>query len=256
MPAVSPYFRRKLGQPKYPGLWEGCAWAACPSVMGPCGETLFDLSGRGNHGSLSGFTLSGAVAMSGGRYSLVLPGNRYIQAASPVFQYPVSLAAWVRPTATPATVQRVLCVAQSAAVGPLLSIHINGAAFVAQAFGGGTGDAQGGTVTAGEWHHIAGVFGPSSQVLYVNGIQAAATSVAVSIAGVNEIQVGALEFATGIQYLTGNVDDLRVYGRYLSAGEIRLLAQSRGVAYDVSPPVYADPLTTTLLKQRREAVVC
>lgn len=259
MPAVAPYFRRKIGRVKYPGLWRVCVWASCPSVMGHTGATMYDATHSQSHGVLTGFTLASAYSVSEGGMSLSLAGSQYVQAVSPVTNYPITLSAWVRPT-NAALLGRVLSLHQSGTTGPLLSLYVDSSTFNAQAFSAAqsptVSTATGGTAVSGAWHHIAGVFSLNTRTLYVNGAQVATATNPIDVTGIDEIEVGAIEFPTVTQGLTGNIDDPRVYNRELTSGEIRRLASARGIAYQTLPPPVHTAVITDLLDVRRRAVVC
>lgn len=259
MPAVAPHFRRKLGTPKYPGLWEGCVWAACPSLMGHNGSSLYDLSGRNNHGLLTGFTLSSAYAVRGDGVALALGGSQYVQATSVLSAPPVSLCAWVSHSSVGAN-RRIITLAQSANSNThAASVYLGAAsAFAVQSYNGVASIAPESSVVpvVNQWYHVCGVFGPSEISLYVGGIQVVVMGSAANFSLVTEVQIGAIEFPTAIQLMTGHVDDMRVYNRELTAREIQVLARGRGIAYETRRPLYVNELTTNLLDARRRAVVC
>jgi hypothetical protein len=70
---------------------------------------------------------------------------------------------------------------------------------------------------AGVWHHVAGVYDGSTQFLYVDGMlvgQCAASSYQSNDA---PIEIGR---AYDRNYFKGSIDDVRIYDRALSAGEV------------------------------------
>ena len=102
--------------------------------------------------------------------------------------------------------------------------------------GGGTGDAlhfaisgannfDGTTVvTDNEWHFVAGTYDGTTATLYVDGKVDTARAFAAGLtASTYKLFIGENAQATGRQ-LTGVLDDVRIYGRGLSAGEVASLA--------------------------------
>ncbi len=87
------------------------------------------------------------------------------------------------------------------------------------------------TVTTNEWHHIVGVYEPSTAVrLYVDGVLASEDTVgiAASLANcANNVTIGTNTGPT-LQEWEGDLDDIRVYNRALNATEITNLYQNTG----------------------------
>ena len=83
---------------------------------------------------------------------------------------------------------------------------------------------------AGTWKHVAVTYGNGVGILYVDGTEAGrndAMQVEPSWFGdeVNRNYIGKSQYS-GDPYLQGMIDDFRLYGRTLSAGEIQQLAAS------------------------------
>ena len=74
------------------------------------------------------------------------------------------------------------------------------------------------------WHHIAYVKSGSSNYLYIDGTQVATSTTATDTAAATIINAG--RAASG-NYFAGNVDEVRVYNRALSATEINALALAK-----------------------------
>jgi hypothetical protein len=60
-------------------------------------------------------------------------------------------------------------------------------------------------------------------------------TVAAILNGTQAITIGKYMDFGGGNFLNGQIDDLRLYSRILSAQEIRLLASRRGIAYEMAP---------------------
>jgi len=75
-----------------------------------------------------------------------------------------------------------------------------------------------------EWHHVAGVFDGSNIMIYLDGVLdgSAATTVPIGINTANML-IGENPEATG-RYWDGLIDELKIYDRALSEGEVSYLA--------------------------------
>jgi hypothetical protein len=104
---------------------------------------------------------------------------------------------------------------------------------------GATSEANGGgaTISAGEWHHIAGTYDGANVVLYIDG-QAwgnpASYSGTVSpISRSGFLAIGSEDGRTafpnciGTRYFNGAIDEARIYNRALSASEIQSIYKAR-----------------------------
>ena len=104
------------------------------------------------------------------------------------------------------------------------AISINAGNIAACEFSGnsGTFDVSPSTYNDGKWHHVAAVWSSSSLVvLYVDGnpVQTGMFMTPPSVS-MQAFAVGCAATTTQSQYLTGEVDDVRLYNRALSAGEV------------------------------------
>ncbi len=76
----------------------------------------------------------------------------------------------------------------------------------------------------GVWHHVAGTYDGSSLKLYVDGMLQATTAHVGSIATrTNNLYLGENSEITG-RFYAGAMDDVRIYSRALSQGEVAYLA--------------------------------
>jgi hypothetical protein len=79
----------------------------------------------------------------------------------------------------------------------------------------------------GKWKHIAVVLGPSSGILYVDGVQVGVnTSMTLRPADLGSLPncyIGRSQYASD-PYFDGDIDEFRVYNRALSPSEIQALA--------------------------------
>jgi hypothetical protein len=86
------------------------------------------------------------------------------------------------------------------------------------------------SVNDGEWHHIVATRNSSTGVvqLYVDGVLDKTDSAATGPrTAPNELRIGATHANPPVRFV-GNIDDLRLYGRVLSGGEVFSLAHPAG----------------------------
>jgi hypothetical protein len=108
---------------------------------------------------------------------------------------------------------------------------------------------DGKTVNDGEWRHIAVIFNRGgNMVRYVDG---AATGTANNISGLmgqsinntHQFRIAARDVAGNEIFFKGSIDDVRVYARALSAGEIAAQAGREPPDPDPDPPAWSNPLS-------------
>jgi hypothetical protein len=77
------------------------------------------------------------------------------------------------------------------------------------------------TYNDGNWHFSAAVFTSGQQILYMDGNPVQTNSSPQVPTGLNEFCIGAIQRSYFIaNYFNGEIDDVRIYNRALSAGEI------------------------------------
>jgi hypothetical protein len=81
----------------------------------------------------------------------------------------------------------------------------------------------------GEWYFICGTYDGSYVKIYTNGVLSTSisTTVVPGIYTSTSTQIGFMNYST--RYWNGAIDELRIYNRALSAGEINML-------YNISNP--------------------
>lgn len=209
------------------GIGGEVAWW-CPSLdPAKTGSVLTDLI-AGNNATLTNMALSGSAsnwvadASSGGNTAIDLDGvNDYGSIGSSIavlnLASPFSVSAWYRTTAA-ATYQMIFS-NQSVYMG-----LYNSKVFVQN---GATWVSNGGTVTANTWQHVVYLHTGSAMQCYLNG--SAAGSVASAAAGGSSTKLNlGMYYNNTIAPFKGRLDDVRVFSRVLSAGEITDLASQRG----------------------------
>lgn len=187
------------------------------------GTSAADASGTGNTGTLG----SGVTRTTSGKFgsALVFSGN-YVtvpNASSLSLTTGMTLEAWVYPTTSGGYATAVmkeqageyLYVLYGSAPGaPSGQINVGANGSGERAVDGAS------ALPLNTWSHLATTFDGSTQRLYVNGAQVAAKAVTGSIA----TSTGALRIggnAVWGEYFRGRIDEVRIYSRALSAGEIQ-----------------------------------
>lgn len=91
-------------------------------------------------------------------------------------------------------------------------------------------------VTANQWHHVAGTFNGNTAYLYVDGEQGASIAYngAITAAAGYPVLIGYWRSQNTV-YFNGQIDDVRIYDRALSAAEILALYEPYrpGVTYHI-----------------------
>ena len=139
----------------------------------------------------------------------------------------ITVEAWVRPEAIPALGENARLVSK----GNEYELMVHSADSTCA--NGTTGDVQwrsviggvdaricGGSLTMGQWHHIAGTYDGNVFVLYVDSVQAAFIARSGPI-GTNDNPVAVGSHPTLSGPFNGDIDDLRIWNRALSAAEIK-----------------------------------
>jgi hypothetical protein len=233
------------------------------------GVLAADSSGNNNHG-----TLVNGPAWTAGKIAngLSLDGvNDYISLGDPVSLRPanfITLAAWVN--FDNVSVNRMI-VAKDDSQYPLNEtfLRINAGGAVVCAVGGVRVTVTPGVVT-GQWIHLACTYDGSNIRVYINGIQrrmVARTGTIPDEVGIGWL-IGARTPATPAIFMSGLLDDVRIYSRALSANDIVSLFNftGGGPPTDTQPPVLsggapsgtlsAGTTSTTLSVTTDESATC
>ena len=210
------------------------------------GATATDASGGGNAGVL----LNGPIWTTGrSGQALSFDGvDDAVQVAhtASLNGYPLTVAAWIR---TGSTTGVSGLVAKTLAGFPNgWALYLSGGNLCATYYRDAANRLDDGSGcplrTAGfadnQWHHVAYVVDASGGRLYVDGVQRAVlgwTGTAGAASTTQPLQVGRYPGAPAPEFLAGLVDDVRVYGRGLSAAEAMELYTNFGAVSDTVAPV-------------------
>jgi len=170
--------------------------------------------GLGAAGLLPTESANTAAAFDGTNDSVSIPNSSVL---SPTQR--VSLEAWVRPTALPATGTYDSVLSKKGAYtlqfsGPRLEFALTQAGGVRKRL-----QAPAGAVVAGSSYHVVGTYDGATQRLYINGAEVASVPLTGAIAtSTQPVQVAS--FTTVAEFLAGTVDEPAVYSSALSAAAV------------------------------------
>ena len=205
------------------------------------GTSAADASGNGNTGTL----VNGPVWTAGlNGNALDLDGvNDYVNVTSSGtvnLTKNLTLAAWIRPDSATGTTRTIIGKVTDANDKQFqLSLSTTGSVQFDYEKSGNNYMLSGGLVTAGTWQHVAVTVDGSLNVkIYLNGTQVATgTAPAETTATANPITLGRAAGTYNSLYYGGLLDDARIYGSALSAGDIADLAAGASGG-DLSVTVY------------------
>jgi hypothetical protein len=176
-----------------------------------------DSTPNGNNGTVTGATLTtdrkgrtnAAYAFANGTDTIALPASSVLNSQV------LTISAWIRPTsfATNKTI-----VGSSSGAGPQLALSTSGVlAFNSQTW---VQICTGGpAVPLNTWSHVAVTYDATGQCsLYINGVFVYSLNYLTAFSFSN-LQIG--KRADTSETFSGSIDDVRVYGRVLSAADLK-----------------------------------
>jgi len=191
-----------------------------------------DASGIGNDGTVNGATFT-ASGKFGGAYSFD-GSNDHIAADNVddmITDYPLTISAWVRTTSD--TWGSVASLADSSSETSYVDIHIQpGGTPLAIVRTDSSFDAalSSETINDGTWHNIVAVYTSSNQRdFFVDGELKASNTVNKPFPALNNFNIGRLGRLSDTNYFLGEIDDVAVWNRALSAGEIESIYDSSSI---------------------------
>jgi hypothetical protein len=207
------------------------------------GTSAPDSSGNANHATLQ----AGASWTTGkvGPYAVNLTGatTSFVTAPAPVVDtsQSYSVSAWVKPGNL--TSHRTIVSMDGTSISPFYLQMLNGQFLFTTRNSDSTGSVAttvaGSTAVAGSWYHVAGVYDDVAKTitLYVNGVSQGSTAFSSPWKANGATTVGRAKWGgANVDFYTGAIDDVRLEGRALSAGE---------VATQATDPKYSDAVTGT-----------
>lgn len=188
------------------------------------GATSRDSSGNGHSATL----LTGASwSLGRSATALSLDGSSdsvscVLGSGLPANNAPQTISWWMNYASVPGSVEAAVCLTNPTANSAVQTGFRNGQVSVWN-WGGNT-LVSAGAPQGGAWHHFAYTFDGSTHTLYVDGLAVNSSAVAPQTAAPSRFDLG---FTPGWQErFQGSLDEVRIYSRSLSAGEILALAQA------------------------------
>lgn len=197
-----------------------------------------DASSYRNHGTGTAVTLTNdrkgeaqkAYLFNGTTSAITLP-----ESSSTPFDFTtaISISAWVKPASL--NQGRILTKKRGSPNWDGYVLELKTTGEPQMRFGYSTADQ---TVTSSTslvvntWSHVVVTYNGSVMKIYIDGVEKGSTSTTSTIAANNQaIGIGGV---TGLDFFNGEIDDLRLYNRGLSAAEVTALHQSYGVGIQIS----------------------
>lgn len=139
-----------------------------------------------------------------------------------------TVSAWIRRTGPSAARQTIVSYKESTVGGFVLCLNNDGVNFYPRFFTHVSGNwpaaEQLTAIPQDTWIHLAGVYDGAEILLYRDGLEVASFAVAGDMTtGVGPIGIGARS-SSDVHWFPGQIDDVRIYQRALSAPEIAVLA--------------------------------
>jgi glucose/arabinose dehydrogenase len=186
------------------------------------GATVTDRSGKGNSGTITGATrtttgkFGGALAFTGSGRWVTVPNSTSLELTTGL-----TVEGWVNPTANGAAAWRTMALKETA-TGMSWGLYPFGDGNFPSAHAFTTSElwAAGTTRPAlNTWTHIAATYDGTTLRLLVNGVQAATRAQTGSLlASTQPLRIGGN--ALWAEWFQGQLDEIRVYNRALTATEI------------------------------------
>ena len=200
------------------------------------GSLAYDASGSWRNGVVSGATW--AAGRNGSGLSLDgVDDHVNLGGLGTFYTAGFTLEAWVRKGTTK---KDVAVVGSWAGNGPMLWVdHVAGHHQLTLGGSLSTYLDSGASPALGAWQHVAATSDGVTARYYVDGVQVASRAISGSVGSSNTWRIGAYGAAPG-GFLDGVVDDVRVYNRALSEGEIQF-DRDHGVVPLPVPPDTTPP---------------
>lgn len=190
------------------------------------GTTARDRAGS-NHGTASGSVTRGvatilpgsgdgdpASSFNGTSGTIAIPDHSSLDVVAPV-----TVEAWIKPTALPGSGDFASIVTKAEA----WSLQFNAGRLEFTIMRSGTRyrlQASSGTIVAGSVYHVAGTYDGTTQRLYVNGTQVASAALSAAVGtSANAVAIGS--WSGGGEWYWGTIDEVAVYDTALSAARVR-----------------------------------
>lgn len=237
------------GELKYPQLWRDCI-GAWNMGLGATGKRLFDYSGHSNHGTQENMDQATDWVASDGSVALDFDGSDdRVDIGRRELLTGLTFAAWINTTSTDATAgyagNAALTIVgeTSGSIWNGFGIHGGKVRYTHWTSSWQLIDSAA-SVNDGNWHHVAATHDLAGAVaIYVNGVvSGSATGITYNTSYTGFNTIGAGYPAPGSDLFQGLIGEVRVHRSALTPGEIKLLAQRRGIAYEPQRIVVRAPV--------------
>ncbi len=197
-----------------------------------------DHSGNGNAGTLSGTTVPTWVS---GRHAKALSfdgSSSYVTGVGTTLpnvgaSANVTVSAWIKPTSTSGT-KTIFNKGLSGSCFNYGMVLINGVLTARNT--GNDYSVQSGTVPANAWTFVTIVFNGSGATGYINGVLSSTNASGFTTScGDTHWMIGARAYNALSEFFPGSIDDVRVYTRALTAGQVTALYTQGEVVQKEAP---------------------
>jgi len=180
-------------------------------------DKIYDRSGSNNHGYFIGGATSSAKTAGHLGQALNFDGTDdcvSLSGISYAANDPITISAWVKPSSY-AFYPTVF----SAGSG-ILELRLLGSTGRPDFVADSAVDATSATaIGLNEWHHLVGVYDGTQVIIYVDGQQKDTDTGASDNSGL--VRIGCR--GSGVELWNGAIDDVRIYNRAITAGEVKQL---------------------------------
>ncbi|MDD2230593.1 MAG: LamG domain-containing protein [Candidatus Cloacimonetes bacterium] len=193
-----------------------------------------DASGNGHHGVVHGTTLcTDRFGNSQGAYHFNSNESDYIRVADHQnlrLSTNLTISVWIKHSASASSYEDVLMKGNEA-YGFQFDQNTDQLLFHLHREGGSWQNLNSGyTPTSNQWFNITGTYDGLVQRVYINGLQTNSYAWSGTIhTDTSSLDIGA-NVAYNNNWYNGNLDDLRIYNRVLSASEVAQLYNENGLA--------------------------
>ena len=222
---------------RYASLRQGLVGAWCPSVSGPYGYRLPDLSGYGNHGTLTNMDPGSDWVVSGGKGALDFDGSDDWISISDNRQWhksDFSFACFANFRGVGGVSYGTVFSRDNGGTNWVFFSRDNysrGGAMAINFYDGANNPAvvSNTVLTLSTWYHVAFTVQGNTATVFVNGKAESSGSILIwTRPTIDNIQLGRWNLSGG-RTMDGFLDDARLYFRALTSNEISMLASERGI---------------------------
>ena len=226
-PSFAQGFARSKYEAAYPNLWDGLlgAWIPCLGVSGQ--TSLFDVSGRGQHGVIDTSKVVWSVGDNGTELDFDGVDDNNAPVDLPLIEYPTTkftLSGRMKINDVAAN-STLIAIADSSVPAEFADMGATTTVYRSHLRNGGNSQATGGSIATGDWVNMAAAVDVDvdENTLYVDGELITTNTTATNETTYDRCWLGAKADSTPASYLDGGVAIAAIHKRRLSHVEIRLL---------------------------------